>query len=696
MNVDAHHAVRRLYVQLLHAQHGAHGVMEEEEPGPLPPSSTKVPANRNPLSTTTSLKRSSAPEKTAPAPSPSSPAAVTVTSYAPPAPSRHQPGPAASPAATACFASRVASGFTDAGSSRSGGLKGWWRRRCHRYSRSPSTAVSSAASGDEGVTPTAEVRQWKVRLARTLRQRSFQVEEQLREMLREHLRQCLKADVVSALTAPSEHGTPARLSAPSVPSFLRVLSTGYTVTISVQNASGAEAGVRGQEAHDAGQGLFFSGLGKEAPGEDGTSRDADNPPQRKGAHEKSAREAGLKSPDTQAEPLRPPGSKLVAATASAAATSAPKAAPSKTPSLQAQLKACQADFSQGWQSAGMPSNPLVPVRTAALCSRLNAYQTDAAGAMTNTDTLANASSTKYLTQEQENNDTLAAVRPPACTLWEYLPISSSLHISMSPAIEKDGKGVTAPGASQWTTSQSPMDKLKSAWCRPVGKPTRGIPQARSDGAEADERAALPRTAAHDPIALTTDGHWHRLQEQVRAAQDVFRVLLEDAALYSQGSRQKNGGTTTHAAAVSPSMEPPPLSAYAPLSHSLLPGCSEAEDSATAVVMVCYTAAPHNLDAVSWSAGACTGGTPAETLPSVSLQPTWVLCFEVDALHEGWLRRTLLEVASRETTSSPESVVAASTSPLPTPTNDRLDTTVTGLTALRANVLASLQSMRACD
>lgn len=691
MSADAHHAVRRLYVQLLHAQHGAHDVMEEEEPGPLPSGSTSVPTNRSPLSTTTFLERNGTPEKTAPAPSPSSPAAVAVASYAPPAPSRHQPGPAA----TARFASRVASGFSNARSSHLGWLKGWWLRRCHRYSKSPSTAVGSAALGGEEVTSTVEVRQWTMRLGRTLRQRSFQVEEQLREMLAEHLRQCLKAGAISALTAPSEQGTPARFSAPLLPSFLRVLSTGYAVTISVQNASGTEDGVRAQEAHDAGQNPFFSGLGKEASSKDDTSRDADNPRQRGDAHEESAREADPKSPDIQAAPPRPPASKLVATTASAAATSAPKAAPSRKPSFQAQLKACQADLSQGWQSAGMPSNPLVPVRTAALCSRLNAHQTDAAGATANTDALANVSSTTYLTQEQENSDTPAAARPPACTLWEYLPISSSLHISMSPAIEKDGKPVTAPAAFQSTTSQSPMDKLRVALCRSARKPALGIPQARSNAAEADKRAAAPKTAAHDPIALTTDGHWHRLQAQMRAAQDVSRILLEDAASYYQDGRLKNGGTTTPAAAVSPSRQPPPLSAYAPFSHALLPGASEAEDSATVVVMVCYTAAPHDLDAVSWSTGACTGDTPAETSPSVSLQPTWVLCFEVDALHEAWLRRTLLEVASREATSSPESVAAASTSPLLTPTHDRLDTTVS-LTALRANVLASLQSMYACN
>ncbi|AYU79008.1 hypothetical protein, unknown function [Leishmania donovani] len=692
MNADAHHAVRRLYVQLLHAQHGAHDIMEEEEPGPLPPGSTNVPTNRNPLSTTTSLERNGAPEKTAPAPSPSSPAAVAVASYTPSAPSRHLPGPAASPAATARFASRVASGFSNARSSHPGGLKGWWRRRCHRYSRSPSTAVGSAALGDEEVTSAAEVRQWKMRLGRTLRQRSFQVEEQLREMLAEHLRQCLKSGAISALTAPSEQGTPARFSAPSL---LRVLSTGYAVTISVQNASRAEDGVRGQEAHDVGQNLFFSGLGKEASSKDDTSRYVDNPRQRGDAYEQSAREAEPKSPDIQAAPPRPPASKLVAATAPAAATSAPKAAPSKKSSFQAQLKACQADLSQSWQSAGMPSNPLVPVHTAALCSRLNAHQTDAAGATTNTDALANVSPTTYLTQEEENSDTPVAARPPACTLWEYLPISSSLHISMSPAIEKDGKPVTAPAAFQSTTLQSPMDKIRAAWCRRARKPALGIPQARSNAAEADKRAAAPNTAAHDPIALTTDGHWHRLQAQARAAQDVFRILLEDAASYSQDGRQKSGGTTKNTAVVSPSSQPPPLSAYAPFSHALLPGVSEAEDSATAVVMVCYTAAPHDLDAVSWSTGTCTGDAPAETSPSVSLQPTWVLCFEVDALHEAWLRRTLLEVASRESTSSPESVAAASTSPLPTPTHDRLDTTVT-LTALRANVLASLQSMCACS
>ncbi|AIN98568.1 hypothetical protein LPMP_231180 [Leishmania panamensis] len=691
MNVEAHHAVRRLYVQLLRAQHGVHGVKEEEGPPSLPPGSTNILTNRNPLSAPTSLERSGASGTAAVSPNPTSYGAAVVISSAPPAPPRRLPRSAASPVTTTLFASRGASVVSNARPSRSDGLKGCWQRRRDRYSTSPYTAFGYAALGDEETACISEVQQWKMRLAQTLRQRSVKVEEQLREMLAGHVQQCLQAAATSTLTASAQQGTPARFSAPSVPSFLRVLSTGYAVTISVQNTSGVEDGVRDREGHDATWNPFSDALGSQAPGEDGTGRDANNPRHREDAYVESTREAAPKSPGIQAASLRSPASRLIAAGAPAAATSL-KTVLLRKQSLEAQLKACQADPSQSWQSAGTPRNPFVPVNTAALCSRLNAYQMCAARTTAITDAPASASSTKNYLQEKESSEAPAAALPPVCTLWEYLPISSSLHANMSSAIGKEGKSAPVPTPSRLALSTSPMDRLKAVWRRCARKSSRRIPPVRSDSAERDKRAVSANNAAHDPLALMTDSHWRRLQEQVRATQDAFQLLLAEAALHSQDSRQRSGGAKTNTPAVMSSRAPPLLSAYAPISRALPCSTLEAEGVATEVVMVCYTAAPLGLDSVSWDASAHAGHTPVETAPSVSLQPTWALCFEVDALHEAWLRRTLLEVASKEAGPPPASIATAS--PPPPATFTTLGTSVIS-SALKVDVQTSLRSMCTC-
>ncbi|KAG5504811.1 hypothetical protein GH5_05440 [Leishmania sp. Ghana 2012 LV757] len=694
MDVDAHQAVRRLYVQLLHAQHGGEGVVDEQQPDPLPPDTPAVPTTRNPLLAATYPERSSVPDTKARAPSPTSFGASVVISSAPPTPSQRPPQPAASLAATARSASKDASGLPHMTISGSGGVKGWWLGRRHGCSRSPSTTVGDTEQGDEETTSAAEVRQWKARLAHTLRQQSVKVEGQLREMLAEHVWQCLQSAAMPALTAPAPEGAPVRFSAPRVPCFLRLLSTGYAATISVQHTSGVEDEGRGLVPHSAAGNALSGAFDAEASGEDGACHDAESRRRGENACTAEAREAQRKVADIQVASLRPPASKTAtAAAAPVAVASAPTAPRPKTSSLQVQLKACQTDFSQRWQSAGMPSNPLVPANTAALCSRLNACQTRAADATTTANVPAKALSTKAPLQRKANSEVPAEPPPPQCTLWEYVPISSSLRTSMSSIIETEGKPLTASPASPSTPSSSLIDKLKAAWRRCWCQPSRGAPDARRSGFESGKRAASPSEAARDPLALTTDGYWHKLQAQTRAVQDAFQLLLE-AGSNSRGSRQSSGGAIMSAVEPAPSRAPAPLSACAPLSRALSPGGSEAKGSVTAVVMVCYSAAPRDLDAVQWNIRLYNGHAQAEIPPTVALQPTWALCFEVDALHEAWLRRTLLGVASRKATPFPASIAAARTLPLSSTTFSNHGTAVTS-TALRMTVLASLQSMCTC-
>ncbi|KAG5478934.1 hypothetical protein CUR178_05515 [Leishmania enriettii] len=691
MDVDAHQAVRRLYVQLLHAQHGGEGVVYGQQSDPLQPGTPAVPTTRNPLLAATYPERSSVPDTTARAPSPTFGASVVILS-APSTPSQRPLQPAASLAAPARSALKDASGLPHMALSGSGGVKGWWPGRRHGCSRSPSTAVDDTEQGDEETTSAAEVRRWKARLAHTLRQQSVKVEGQLREMLAEHVRQCLQSAAMPALTAPAPPGAPVRFSAPRVPCFLRLLSTGYAATISVQHTS--EDGARGREPHTASRNALSGSFDAEASGEDGACHNAESRRRGENVCTAEAREGQRKVADMEVAPLRPPASKTVtAAAAPVAVASAPTAPSPNTSSLQVQLKACQTDLSQRWQSAGMPSNPLVPVKIAALCSRLNACQTRASDATTTTNVPAKALSTKAPLQRKANGEVPAEAPPPQCTLWEYVPISSSLHTSMSSIIETEGKPLTASPASPSTPSPSLIDKLKAAWRRCWCQPSRGAPHARRSGFESGKRATSPSEAARDPLALKTDGYWHKLQAQTRAAQDAFQLLLETDS-NSQGSRQSSGGAIMSALEPAPSRAPTPLSACAPLSRAMSPGGSEAKGAVTAVVMVCYSAAPRDLDAIQWNMRLYTGHTQAEIPPTVALQPTWALCFEVDVLHESWLRRTLLEVASRKATPFPASIAASRTLPLPSTTFSNHGTAVAS-TALRMTVLASLQSMCTC-
>ncbi|KAK7198131.1 hypothetical protein NESM_000769500 [Novymonas esmeraldas] len=607
MNVDAHHTVRRLYVQLLRAQHGDAGEVtrdekEEEEPDPVPPVSCHDTTARNPLSHTVSSAHAGAADATTRGRSADSSAAVAVSSSSASPPAARLPrwsvpvGPRA-----VASSSPARSAPTTAGAHR------WWRRWRARHSRQRCRLPAAATEDAEETASAGRVRRWKSGLARTLRERSLAVEERLRGMMATHVQRSLSAAAGSeeVLDTPPP---------PSVLVPLRVLSTGYAVTVQVRDTGAVDDAGRSRRARGASQTLLSPPLGDCASG-------AGDPEQRGDVYEESA---GI--PVTAVHDAAAAAATHRVSTATTLLTSPP---------LEAQLRGCQTHTHHDWESAGTSRNPLVSARTAALCTELHMQQTTT----TTTTDAARA---------------VASAPPsPQCTLWEHLPLSSSLHACADTSPGARERRAAPAGDHAARPAASPFGRLATMWRRRRREPLVHHTAPHAPRADAATAATWPEAAAVDPLAMTTDGDWHRLHARLRATQEACRQL---------------GMGATATSAVDDAASPPPLSAFTPFCSPLLPDAAGARGAAEAVITVCYSAAPCSLDAVCWS----TNGAS----PSVSLHPTWALCFVVDAAHEAWLRRTLLEAATTtDTTIQPCS------------------TTAEGVAALRHDVSMALQSMR---
>lgn len=465
-----------------------------------------------------------------------------------------------------------------------------------------------------------EVRQWKLRLAATLRDHCAVVEMCLRGMLTEHVGKSLAAAAacVEAGQATSPNHTDCTSSSPV---FVRALSTGYAVTLSMaaathttapSTAAANDAALEVQHAeHTASRARpsLTSPINPLVPPPQGgvstVHIDDDDDPQRVSESDATRhRRRGAPAPRATAEAA--PDPRGAPATRSEKATSRLQTAPHRTAtvapapatrSLCEQLDACPKNASLPWRTAGTPANPLSPTSVAAVCAGLHALQSRARqpsdGCPTGAGSITGGGAGTH------------------CTLWEYVPLCSSLQATCaSDGARGAARRVTAPHDPAAVTTGSNTQSPPAAAPPPPSPPLPG---------------PAVRETASDPLALTGDCDWHTRQASLRAVQ----------------------AWTAHLALAGDSSTAPTL-----MASTLTPVRSLAAlGAARAVVEVHYSAMPSELQAVSWSLSAPHNrGGGAVAPPRVTLHATWTLCVEVDAVHAPWLLQTLLGVANTATPS----------------------------------------------